>query len=224
MTTFSKEEMKKASKTIRNSIKKGKGLPISVTMKSQKGQNIKLSKKQYNGLFEAQNVFIRKNGRYPNYVTLNTTANNPLVIDYQDNPYSCCPTSFSMGIMMLYDYIPESKCAKVLGTVKGSGTSPSDLLANAPKLGYKVSVIKRNYDAVKKCLDKGFPVISHIQTKNAKCLGFTNDYGHYGLIYGCKDGNYLYADPTKGLKVCKASQIDKATNGRDIHYYKVQIL
>ena len=124
---------------------------------------------------------------------------------------------------MLYSYVSESKCAKTLGTVIGSGTDPSNIIAYAPKLGYVVTKISRNFSGVKQALNKGYPVIAHIQTKSASCLGFKNDYGHYILIYGTtSSGEYKVADPTKGLKKCKASVLDKATNGRSIHYYSVK--
>lgn len=227
MIRFDKSEMKKASNVLRKQLKEGKGYPASISMKNMDGKSVKVSKAYYMGLFEAQNIFIRNKGRLPNYVTMNSKANNPLVIDYQDNSYNCCPTSFSMATQMLFDNISEAKCAKTLGTTK-SGTSPSDLVANAPKLGYKVTAIKRDYSAVKASLDKGFPVIAHIQTRNASCLGYKNDYGHYVLIYGAYSKlltkYYSIADPTKGLKTCKASIIDKATNNRDIKYYSVRIL
>ena len=100
MTRFSKNEMSNASKYIQKYIKAGKGLPKTVEMKDMNGKNHKLDKAHYNGLFEAQNVFIRKHGRYPNYVTLNTTANNPLVMDYQDNAYTCGPTSLSNVVFL----------------------------------------------------------------------------------------------------------------------------
>ena len=222
MTTFSKTEMANASKKIQKSLKEGNGVP-TLNMKSREGKTIKVDKAHLAGLFEAQNVYIRKHGAYPNYVTLNTTANNPLVMDYQDNAYTCCPTSLSMASQMLYGYVGESKCAKTLGTVKGSGTTPNNLVNNAPKLGYKVTRIARNYSSVKKSLQKGYPVIAHIQTKPATCLGFVNDYGHYILIYGVtSDGYYQVADPTKGLKKCSPKILDNATNGRDIGYYQVK--
>ena len=224
MTTFSKAEMKKASSIIRKSIKGNKGLPNDLKMKSREGKILNVDKKHYNGLFEAQNVFIRRHGRYPNYVTLNGISNNPLVMDYQDTPYTCGPTSFSMATQMLYDYVSESKIAKIIKCKIGSGTNPSDLVGNAGKLGYKLVTIPRNFSSVKKSLSKGFPVIAHIQTKPATCLGFVNDYGHYVLIYGyTSNGYYKVADPTKGLISCTPKILDRATNGRDIKYYKVEI-
>ena len=199
MTRFMKSEMAKAAKTLRKYI--GKGLSSTIKMNDSNGKVHSLSKKEYMGLFEAQNIFIRKNGRYPNYVTKNTTANNPLVLDYQDNAYTCGPTSLSMATQMCFDYVSEKKCAKVLGTVIGSGTDPSKLVGNAPKLGYKVTKIARNFSSVKKSLQLGMPVIAHIQTRPASCLGFVNDYGHYILIYAVtNDGYYRVADPTEGLK------------------------
>lgn len=222
MTSFSKNVMQATAKSINKNLKDGKGYPSTVSMKDTDGKTHKLTKKQYMGLYEAQNIFIIKHGRYPNYTTLYSTANNPLALDYQDNAYNCCPTSLSMASQMLFNYQSESTCAKILGTVKGSGTDPAKLIANAPKLGFKATVISRNYNSVKSCLDKEYPVIAHIQTKPATCLGYTGDYGHYILIYAVKDNYYYIADPTKGIKKCKSSIIDKATNGRSISYYKIQ--
>ena len=221
---FSKAEMSTAAKTLRKNIKAGKGYLSYLTMKDMNGKSHKLSKGQYMGLFEAQNVFIMKNGRYPNYTTLNSTANNPLVMDYQDKNTTCGPTSLSMAIQMLFGYVSEQKCAAACKT-GSSGTDPSNLIAGAKSLGYKVTKISRNKTAVKAALTKAEPVIAHIQTKPASCLGYLGDYGHYILIYGLtNDGYYKIADPTKGIKKCKASIIDNATNGRTIHYYRVGLV
>ena len=221
---FSKTEMSNASKTLRKNIKAGKGYLSYLTMKDMTGKTHKLTKAEYMGLFESQNVFIMKNGRYPNYVTLNSTANNPLVMDYQDKNTTCGPTSLSMAIQLLFGYVSEKKCATACHT-GSSGTDPSNLIAGAKSLGYKVTKISRNKTAVKNALSKAEPVIAHIQTRPASCLGYTGDYGHYILIYGVtNDAQYRIADPTKGIKKCKASIIDHATNGRAIHYYKVGLL
>lgn len=222
---FSKTEMANAAKTLRKNIKNGKGYLSYLTMKDMNGKSHKLTKAQYMGLFEAQNVFIMKNGRYPNYTTLNSTANNPLVMDYQDNGYTCGPTSLSMAIQLLFSYKSEKTCAKECGTVIGSGTTPDKLINGAKKLGYKLTKISRNKTAVKSALTKAEPVIAHIQTRPATCLGYVGDYGHYILVYGLtNDGYYKIADPTKGIKKCKTSILDNATNGRAIHYYRVGIL
>lgn len=221
---FSKSEMASASKTLRKNLKNEKGYLSYITMKDMDNKSHKLSKAQYMGLFEAQNVFIMKNGRYPNYVTLNSTANNPLVMDYQDTKYTCGPTSLSMAIQMLFGYTSEKKCATACKTGT-SGTSPDNLIAGAKNLGYQLTKISRNKTAVKSALTKGQPVIAHIQTKPATCLGYTGDYGHYILIYGMtSEGYYKIADPTKGIKTCKPSILDNATNGRSIHYYRVGVI
>lgn len=224
MTKFLKNEMENASKKIRESIKEGKGLPKIVKMKDSGGKVHELNRSMYAGLFEAQNIFIRKHGRYPHYVTLNSEANNPLVLDYQDNKYNCCPTSVSMASQMLYDNVSEAKCARVLGT-NTNGTSPDKLMTNIKKLGMKASIIGRNAKSVRKSLGYGKPVVAHIQTKPATCLNYVNDYGHYILIYSVTATClYKVADPTKGLKTCKPAVLDKATNGREIHYYSISPL
>ena len=222
---FSKNEMQASAKALRKNIKNGKGYPSYLSMVDMDNHPHKLSKAQYMGLFEAQNVFIMKNGRYPNYVTLNSTANNPLVMDYQDNGYTCGPTSLSMAIQMLFGYKSEKVCAKACGTVIGSGTSPDKLISGAKSLGYKLTKISRNKTAVKSALSKAEPVIAHIQTKPATCLGYVGDYGHYILIYGMTNDNLCkIADPTKGIKKCKPTILDNATNGRSLGYYRVGII
>ena len=224
MVRFSKAEMNTTAKTLRKNIKNGKGYKSYVNMVDMNKKAHKLTKAQYMGLFEAQNVFIMKNGRYPNYVTLNSTSSNPLVMDYQDKNTTCGPTSLSMAIQMLFGYVSEQKCANACHTGSG-GTDPSNLIAGAKSLGYKLTKISRNKAAVKSALSKAEPVIAHIQTKPATCLGYIGDYGHYILIYGMtNDGLYKIADPTKGIKKCKPSILDNATNGRSIHYYRVGIL
>ena len=197
---FSKNEMQASAKALRKNIKNGKGYPSYLSMVDMDNHPHKLSKAQYMGLFEAQNVFIMKNGRYPKYVTLNSTANNPLVMDYQDNGYTCGPTSLSMAIQMLFGYKSEKACAKACGTVIGSGTSPDKLISGAKSLGYKLTKISRNKTAVKSALSKAEPVIAHIQTRPATCLGY------------------------KGIKKCKPTILDNATNGRSLGYYRVGLI
>ena len=74
-----KKEVLKGMATVKNRIKKGNGIPKEIVMKDDKGKAHKLDKKHYMGIFEATNVFRLKQGRYPNYTTLNSTANNPLI-------------------------------------------------------------------------------------------------------------------------------------------------
>ena len=226
MTKFFNDAIVKASKTIRNNIKEGKGLPDTVTMKDSNGKSHKLNKKEYSGIFEARNVFILKHGRVPNYVTKNTIANNPLVMNYQDSSTTCGPTSLSMVAQMLYGNTSENAFAKACKT-GSSGTSPENLISGAKSLGYKVSKIGRNSAAVKNSIRLGKPVVAHIETggkTKPSCLGYVNNYGHYILIYGVSGDKYLVADPTKGLKKCAFAQINNATNGRSINFYSVSPL
>ena len=91
------------------------------------------------------------------------------------------------------------------------------------KSGYTVEKIGRNYASVKKALDKGYPILAHIDTKPATCLGYKNNYGHWTVIYGyTKDGYYKIADPTKGIKICAPRIYDKAMLNRTIYYYQVK--
>ena len=220
--------MLSASKRIQAFIKKEKRLPNYVIMEDlDKKKEVQLRPSEYNGLFKATNIFRLKNNRLPNYVTLNTTEKTPLAMDYQDNAYTCAPTSLSMAIQLLYGFKSEKECKKACKTkeYKGGGTSPENLIKGAKSLGYKVEPIQRKYTNVAASLTTSKPVIAHIQTKPAHCLGYKNDYGHYLLIYGTKSANtYLLADPTKGLKTCSSTVLDKATNGRNIHYYSVGVI
>lgn len=221
---FNKDQVESGRKAVRKHLKSNNKLPANVTIKSQDGVSRKLSKAQFAGICEADNLFRIKHGRAPNYVTLVSSASNPLVLNYQDNDYNCCPASFNMATQMLYGFSSESACAKALGTTR-NGTSPSALVKNSKKLGYKATAIRRNYNAVKDSLAKNRPVIAHIQTYPARsCLNYVNDYGHYILIWKVQDNKYYICDPTKGDKVCKSTIIDKATNGRDIKYYSISLL
>lgn len=146
------------------------------------------------------------NGYQPNYTTLLYGFNNHLVSDIQNNTYNCGPASLTMASMMLYKYTLETTFAKYCLTNKNV-TTPENLVAGAKKLGFKLTKINRNIDNVKKAQNQGSnkngvfnTVINHFQTKNATCLGFINDYGHYELIYNTNGNNYSFADPTKGLK------------------------
>ena len=121
-----------------------------------------------------------------------------------------------------YDWIDESTIKKAFNTGI-YGTSPSDLIAGAKKLGYEVKRIPRNKKAVEEAHKKGEMVIGHIQTEDAKCLKYLYDYGHFvSIIRITKPGNYRVFDPTKGVHSCRPSVIDNATNGRDIGYYSVK--
>ncbi len=221
---FNKTEFQRVAKLLRNNIRQGKGLPKNVKMKGNTGKTHKLGITEYLGIFQQRNIFRLRNNREPNYITYNTRCSTlPIAMNYQDNGYTCGPTSLSMATMCLFGYQTEKTCAKECGTIIGSGTTPDKLINGAKKLGYTVKPIGRNYNNVLKSLQKGKPVIAHIQTKPATCLGYNGDYGHYILIYWCRKGVYFIADPTKGIKKCKATNIDKATNGRDIKYYSVGI-
>ena len=104
MKRFNKKEYTDARKRIRTFIKKEHRLPNYCNMKNQQGKEIKLLKDEYCGLFEGYMHFCLKNGREPNYLTLTSKASNPVVVNYQDDKVSCCPASFLMGMMFLFEY------------------------------------------------------------------------------------------------------------------------
>ena len=222
---FSKTEMNKTAKTIRASLRKNNTLPSHVTMTdmdTKKKHDI--SKKQYAGLFENENVFRLAHGRQPNYVTYKNTANNPLVFRHQSWSHSCCCASLCMASMMLYNYKSESKCCKELGTKKTTtGTSPSQLLNNIGKLGMKATIIPRNKNSVQNSLTKNRPVIAHIDSSKATCLNYQSQFGHYLLIYGVDGNYYKIADPLRKLTKCKTTTLDKSMLNRKINYYSISL-
>ncbi|MCR5027398.1 MAG: C39 family peptidase [Methanobrevibacter sp.] len=150
------------------------------------------------------------------------TVYNPIRIKYQPNSYTCGPTSLSMCSQILGNEVSINSFANACYT-DGSGTSPSNLIAGARKLGFKVTPIGRSYAAVKKAIDAGKPVIAHVMTKTMKCLGWQGNYGHYVVIYDYDNGYYHVADPTKGISWCYKDQVDGATIGYEgIQYYSVE--
>lgn len=224
MVRFYEKDLVKGAKTIKKSIKENKGYPSTLSLTDTDGKVRKLSKKQYFGVYQARNLFRLNHGRFPNYTTLNATSTVPIVINYQDNGYQCACASFNMCVQGFGDWIDESKIAKYFNTGR-SGTSPSDMINGAKKLGYEVKRIGRNLKSVKEAKKKGYGVIAHIDTIKAPCLGYRNNYGHYICIARVtKANNYRVYDPTKGVLSVKPSCIDGAMLDREINYYSVKPL
>lgn len=225
MKRYNKTEYTDARKRIRRFIKENHRLPKHCNFKNQQGKIDNLTRREYCGLFQGYMQFYLKHGREPNYLTLNSEANYPLVINYQDDPYSCGVASLQMCLQFLFDYKYESYIKKTLGTNK-SGTTPAQLINGAKKLGYKVTPIKREFKEVKKALDNYCPVILQIETKSAgKCLGYKNSYGHYIMCYKAVDNKYYVIDPTKGKHTCNFMKLNRATGGSSNRkFYKVEIL
>lgn len=227
MVKFAKSEVLRGAKLQRTNIKQGNGLLKELKLKSMDtGKTKTLTKAQFAGIMESTNVFRLKQGRYPNYTTQNSTAANPLVMNYQDDSVSCGCASFNMCVQLTYgEWIDEKAIKKTFGT-GSSGTAPSQLIAGAKKYKYAVEKIARNSAAVKKALAKGYAVLMHIDTKKAPSLGYTGkNYGHWIVCYGVTDnGKYRIADPTKGIKTAPISEIDKAMLDRTIYYYQVRPL
>lgn len=152
------------------------------------------------------------------------TVYNPIVWKRQPNSYTCGPTSLSMCSQILGKETSISSFSNSCYTT-GNGTSPSNLISGARKLGFKVTAIGRSYSAVKKAIDAGKPVIAHVMTITMSCLGWQGNYGHYVVIYDYDDGYYHVADPTKGISWCYKDQVDYATRGYEgIQYYSVELI
>ena len=221
---FSKQQLQDGAKRLNTWLKKGEGQAGYLTLtEMDTKKKVRLYPKQYNGLFESVNLFLIKNGRWPNYATLTSLAqNNCLVMDYQDKNYTCCPTSLSMASQLLFNYHSEQECAKALGTAPNVGTSPQQLIDNAPKLGFEIIPIKRDPNEVKKYLKKGWPVIGHFQTNQTKsCKGdYVGSFGHYVLIWNTNSYQYIIADPSKGVnRKYEFKCFDNANKGyRNNHY------
>lgn len=225
MIRVNKKEYTDARKRIRSFIKKHNRLPNYCAFVTNEKKTVNLNKEEYCGLFEGYMHFCLKKGREPNYLTLNSKANNPIVVNYQDDKVSCCPASFLMAMMFLFEYKSEAEVKRALGTNK-NGTTPSQLINGAKKLGYKVTIIPREFKEVKKALDNYSPVILQIETKSAgNCLSYKNSYGHYIMCYKADSNKYYVMDPTKGPKVCNSTTLNKATGGGNHRkFYKVEMI
>ena len=224
---FDKAEMQKVMKTVRENVKQGKGQPSSIKMKAMNGKTYTLKKNQYCGLFDNQAKFFIHHSRLPNYCTYLYDSPTGFVGQEQPNSWTCGSTSLANASTQILTYKTEKQCRTACNTTK-NGTTPSNLIRGAEKLGMKVEKINRTYNAVKSAISKGYGVIAHIETGgNTKptCLDYQKNYGHWISIYNVT-GDYKFKvyDPTKGYHTCNANQIIKATNGRQIYFYQVKPL
>lgn len=220
MTKFNKKELKEAWQTMQKNIINGKG-HRKIKIKDSNGKKHNFPKHQYFGLLKQWNLFRYNHGRFPNYVTYNGKSNVGIVINYQDNMYQCACASFNMAMQSYGDWKNEGDIAKVFGTNK-NGTSPSQLINGAKKLGYTVKTIPRNLKGVKEARKKGYSIIAHIDTIKAPTLGYKKNYGHYVYIARVTAANnYRVYDPTKGVHSIKPSELDSAMLNRKINYYAV---
>lgn len=223
---FSKNEMIKGAKRIQNHIRKNRKQPSAIEMVDMNGKKHKLNKKQYCGLYDNQAGFFNSHGRLPNYTTL--LYESPTAFRGQKQPTSkeCGNTSFHNALTQLFIYITVAECKKLCKTDQ-DGTTPANLIAAGKKCGVNIITIPRSYAAVKKAIDEGASVIAHIQTAGntrPKCLGYSYNYGHWISIYNYLEGYKVKVyDPTREYKTCTLNEIAKATNGRDIHFYKVKL-
>ena len=224
---FDKTEMQKAMKTVKTSVKSGKGQPSAITMTDMDGKKHTMKKKQYCGLFDNQVKFYMANGRYPNYTSYLYDTATPFRGLDQPNNFTCGSQSLSNASSQVLCYALEKKCREACQTTK-NGTTPANLIKGAEKLGMKVEKINRTYNAVKSAISKGYSVIAHIQTggaTNPKCLNYQYSWGHWINIYNVtEDYKFKVFDPSRGYKTCNANQIIKATDGRAIYFYAVKPL
>ena len=224
---FDKAEMQKAMKQVKTSVKQGKGQPSQLKMTAMNGKTYTLKKNQYCGLFDNQAKFFIHNSRLPNYCSYLYDSNTGFVGQEQPNGWTCGSTSLANASTQILTYKTEKQCRNACNTTT-NGTTPSNLIKGAEKLGMKVEKINRTFNAVKSAISKGYSVIAHIETGGAtkpQCLGFSSNFGHWISIYNTtSDYKFKVYDPTKGYKTCNANQIIKATNGRQIYFYQVKPL
>lgn len=147
---------------------------------------------------------------------------NPVSWLRQPNNYTCGPTSLAMCSQILGNPKSISAFANACSTTQ-NGTAPSNLIAGARQLGFKLTEIPRNVSGVSKAIESGKPVIAHVMTGTMSCLGWQGNYGHYVVIYEWNDSVYYVADPMKGMSTCSHWSIDNATrNYAGIKYYSVE--
>lgn len=223
---FLKADIQRATSTMRQHIRNNKNYPNYLTIPDENGKKFNIGKTAYMGLFEDVSIFNIKNGRMPNYVVASHTANNPLVIDYQNTGYTCGPTSLSMCMQMFGLWVTEQQLSRECGTTK-AGTGPSDLIRVSKKYGLRMYEIPRNIQAVRKAINEASPVFMHINTAYSggrSCLGYYGEFGHYIMCYNVTGDKYNLADPTKGFKNCKSTGIDNAKSSSNMKYYRFDVL
>lgn len=220
---FNAASLRDGEQRVQGFIRSNGRLPNYLTLREMDRQtNEKIPLRQYCGLYFSDYQFWLKQGRHPNYVTLNLEKGEPIIQNFQDNSVNCCPASLSMISTKLFRPKSESECASILGTTK-NGTNPTQLVANAPKLGFTAEAMTRTPKNVSEALSEYKGVMVHYMTKSAPCSSFINQYGHYAVIQKVSDGRYTVMDPTKGTFTCPTSMLDQATAGRSIYYYKISL-
>ncbi|AEG18621.1 cysteine peptidase family C39 domain-containing protein [Methanobacterium paludis] len=222
---INKAQLLDGANGISNFIKANKRFPNYATLTDSNNKQQKVLKANYLDFYKRAFQWAVNHGDiFPNYGTVIGTGTSPIPQNYQDSSTTCGPTSLSMGSCGLFKYKSEAQFKAACNTTS-SGTTPENLIAGAAKLGFKLTKISRNIAGVKAALNQCKPVIAHIQTKNATCLGYKGDYGHYVLIKGLSgDDHYLINDPTKGENItCLSTILDNATDGREIYYYSMEL-
>lgn len=221
---ISSASLQDGANRISNFIKVNKRFPTTVTLLDMNTKKkVTVSDGAYFDIYKRDFQFAINNNRFPNYVTSIGTSSNAVPQNYQDSSTTCGPTSLSMISAGLFKYRTEAQFKQACGTTS-SGTSPANMISGAGKLGFKMVKIDRNISAVKQALSKAKYVLAHIQTRDATCLRYIGDYGHWVVIKGVSGSNYIVNDPTKGPdKVCASTVLDNATNGRAIYYYSVEL-
>lgn len=221
MTRINLAQMLDGANRISNFIKNNNALPNFVNLIDSEGKTQKVMKDYYMDLFKRFYQWIVNNNKYPNYSTILGTGQWSVPQNYQDNKYTCGPTSLSMGSCALFKYVSEKDFATACKTGI-NGTDPQNLISGARSKGFILTVIPRNRNAVQASLAQGRPVTAHIQTDQAGCLHYTNNYGHFVMIKAFINGFYIINDPTKGENIwCTPETLDAATDGRDIKYYSM---
>jgi len=224
MIQFKQSEVEKLISTMNKSVIQGNGLPKRIKIKATNGKTYKPTKKKYFGILNQNNLYQFNWGSKPAKVTYIGKNRTPVVMNYQDNKYQCACASFNMAIQNFGHFINENTIAKYFNTGQ-YGTSPSDMIAGAKKLGYDVFAIPRNPKGVQEAKNKGYGVISHFDTIKAPTLKYLDNYGHYGYIDRItRTGKYRLYDPTKGIFSIPTDELDHAMLNRKINYYAVRPL
>lgn len=146
--------------------------------------------------------------------------------DLQDTGYTCGPSSLQMALSALGCNVTESQLAKWAGTTR-AGTTPAGMIqavkrasghCKVPLSVTNPSFKSTGWQKIIEHIKRGCEIIIHLITYPYLKNDYQGNpvwkakYGHYVYLVGVdpKNGLVKIADPTKGIRTFKMSDVEKA--------------